>query len=95
MSVLEKIQDVLSKTIQSEKMFVYDGEYLQAVAFFEGKNSENIKKAKESVRKSGFKYNFLYGCYMKKPDPSLNLNGAYRNEKDNFIEEIIKWKLSC
>ena len=98
MSILDPIKKRLDKALQSGKVFMFDGEYLQAIAFMQGTKDDNIQAVKHLARKHGFVYDYDYDCYLKECHLEKHLNrpqnGEYREERDAFIERIVSWKLS-
>ena len=93
MNFIEVAQADLLKSLNKDEFFVFNKEHLKALAFLHGVKSDCVEKIKYLGRKHGYEYNYDYDCYMK-ADKSECKNGQYRREKDEFIDKIIKWKLS-
>ena len=91
MKGLDHIRSKFNKAINENKVFVYDGDFIQALAFFQGSNlKEEISQIKEFAKQHGLKYNFNFECYIHTDKHDYN---KYREEKDEFIDQLVSWKL--
>jgi hypothetical protein len=90
MDILHFVSTTLPNLLKDKKIYVYDGEHIKAVAFIEGCKDNQINEVKDMVRECGYEYDYNYECYLKQ---DRGMNGAYRKEKDQFLETIINWKL--
>lgn len=89
--ILDYAKKTLDDAILKNKVFIYNGKYFKSLAFINGLDNEQVDKLKEMAKKSGFKYDYLFGCYTK-PKKTAEYE-EYRKEKDDFIDKFLHWKL--
>jgi hypothetical protein len=90
--IFDLVKETLSSAIKDNKVFMYEGKYLNALAFFHGMNKDpKVCAVKSVAKKRGLKYNYNFDCYIEPVDKEKY--EAYRREKDQFLEQLVHWKL--
>lgn len=92
MEVIDTIQDALHESLDESKYFVFKGEFMRAFAFLQGLKNDEVKELKKLAKEDGFEYDYKYDCYFKKINGAHDMTKGYRLEKNEFIEDLIKWK---
>lgn len=90
--IFEFVRTKLNKAINEKQVFIYEGQYVNAVAFFKGMNdNKNVCEVKQMAREVGLKYDYTYECYIQKEKNKKEYK-EYRKEKDEFIDKLLNWK---
>jgi hypothetical protein len=92
MNVISTIRQRLENCINENKIFTYDGSHIKAIAFVQGFKHEKLNELKNLIKNKGFEYNFDLGCYTYN-DCDGDCKDKYRGERDEFIDNLISWKI--
>lgn len=91
-TIAKKITNTVKKVCDKNNVFIFDGDYLKALAFIHGIGKNNkVEQIKKMARKEGLKYDYNFECYMKPINKEDYAN--YRKEKDQFIDQYMRWKI--
>lgn len=93
MSFIEVAQADLSQHLDKGEFFVFNKKPLKALAFLHGIKNDYVEKLKDLMRIHGFEYDYDYGCYIKCDKDKCDVT-LYREAKDEFIDQIINWKIA-
>ena len=93
LNVIGTIKKTLPKCVEEKKIFTFDGEHIKAIAFIQGLKHRKLDELKKFLKNTGYTYDFVYECYLKNDCIGECLE-KYRSEKNEFLNNLITWKVS-
>lgn len=92
MSIFSYVKKTMHNALNDHQVFLFEGKHFSALAFLRGSNDKYIDEAKDLARHEGMEYDYQMECYLTPCNQNIQYQD-YRKEKDQFLEELVSWKL--